>query len=79
MMQVALRGLWGRKLRTVLTALSIVLGTPMITGTFILRDQINNAFSDIFHERTRASTSCCPSRPRSTTQRHRRPARCRNR
>ena len=50
MMQVALRGLWGRKLRTVLTALSIVLGTSMITGTFILRDQINNAFSDIFHE-----------------------------
>ena len=50
MMQVALRGLWGRKLRTVLTALSIVLGTAMITGTFILRDQINNAFSDIFHE-----------------------------
>jgi len=49
-MQVALRGLWGRKLRTVLTALSIVLGTAMITGTFILRDQINNAFSDIFHE-----------------------------
>jgi putative ABC transport system permease protein len=49
-MQVALRGLWGRKLRTVLTALSIVLGTSMITGTFILRDQINNAFSDIFHE-----------------------------
>ena len=50
MMQVALRGLWGRKLRTVLTALSIILGTSMITGTFILRDQINNAFSDIFHE-----------------------------
>ncbi len=50
MMQVALRGLWGRKLRTVLTALSIILGTSMITGTFILRDQINNAFSSIFHE-----------------------------
>ncbi len=49
-MQVALRGLWGRKLRTVLTALSIILGTSMITGTFILRDQINNAFSSIFHE-----------------------------
>ena len=49
-MQVALRGLWGRKLRTVLTALSIILGTSMITGTFILRDQIDNAFSSIFHE-----------------------------
>ena len=29
MMQVALRGLWGRKLRTVLTALSIVLGSVL--------------------------------------------------
>jgi putative ABC transport system permease protein len=47
-MQVALRGLWGRKLRTVLTALAIVLGTSMISGTFILRDQINSAFSSIF-------------------------------
>jgi ABC-type antimicrobial peptide transport system permease subunit len=28
--------------------LSIVLGTSMITGTFILRDQINSAFSSIF-------------------------------
>ena len=50
MMQVALRGLWGRKLRTALTALSIILGTSMITGTFILREQINSAFSSIFHE-----------------------------
>jgi ABC-type antimicrobial peptide transport system permease subunit len=49
-MQVALRGLWGRKLRTVLTALSIILGTSMITGTFVLRAQIDNAFSSIFHE-----------------------------
>ncbi|MGH3139778.1 MAG: ABC transporter permease, partial [Gaiellales bacterium] len=47
-MQVALRGLWGRKLRTVLTALAIVLGTSMISGTFILREQINSAFSSIF-------------------------------
>jgi putative ABC transport system permease protein len=47
-MLVALRGLWGRKLRTVLTGLAIVLGTSMITGTFILRDQINHAFSQIF-------------------------------
>ena len=50
MMQVALRGLWGRKLRTALTALCIILGTSMITGTFILREQINSAFSSIFHE-----------------------------
>src|SRR5262249_44442938 len=49
-MQVALRGMWGRKLRTILTAISIVLGTCMITGTFIVRDQITNAFTQIFDE-----------------------------
>ncbi len=50
MMRVALRGMWGRKLRTVLTAISIILGAAMITGTFIVRDQITNAFSNIFEE-----------------------------
>jgi ABC-type antimicrobial peptide transport system permease subunit len=45
---VALKSLWGRKLRTVLTALSIVLGTTMIAGTFVIKDQITNAFGDIF-------------------------------
>ena len=38
----------GRKLRTVLTALAIVLGVAMVTGTFILTDSINQAFSGIF-------------------------------
>ncbi|MDX6534973.1 MAG: putative transport system permease protein [Gaiellales bacterium] len=45
---VAIRGLFGRKLRTVLTMISIILGTAMISGTFVLRDQINSGFSDIF-------------------------------
>ncbi|MGZ4431493.1 MAG: ABC transporter permease, partial [Gaiellales bacterium] len=48
MIRVALRGLLGRKLRSVLTAVSIVLGTAMISGTFVVNDQINSAFSDIF-------------------------------
>jgi putative ABC transport system permease protein len=48
MILVALRGLWGRKTRAVLTAISIVLGTAMITGTFVVRDQITGAFNDIF-------------------------------
>ena len=48
MIKVALRGLFGRKLRAVLTAIAIVLGTAMISGTFVVRDQISNAFSDIF-------------------------------
>jgi putative ABC transport system permease protein len=45
---VALKSLWGRKLRTLLTALSIVLGTTMIAGTFVIKDQITNAFGGIF-------------------------------
>ena len=48
MMLVAVRGLFGRKLRTVLTMISIILGTAMISGTFVLRDQITSGFSDIF-------------------------------
>ena len=48
MIMVALRGLWGRKTRAALTAISIVLGTAMITGTFVVRDQITGAFTQIF-------------------------------
>ncbi len=48
MMRFALRGLLGRKLRTVLTALSIILGVAMVTGSFVLTDSITNAFDSIF-------------------------------
>ncbi len=48
MMKVALRGLLGRKLRAVLTALAVVLGVAMISGTYILTDTINNGFRTIF-------------------------------
>ena len=48
MRSVALRGLWGRKLRTVLTAFAIVLGIATISGTFVLTDSITNAFDQIF-------------------------------
>ena len=48
MILVALRGLWGRKTRAILTAISIVLGTAMIAGTFVVRDQIMGAFDSIF-------------------------------
>jgi putative ABC transport system permease protein len=45
---VALRGLWGRKLRTILTAFAIVLGIATISGTFVLTDSITHAFDAIF-------------------------------
>ena len=38
----------GRKLRTVLTALAIVLGVAMVSGTFVLTDSIDDAFNTIF-------------------------------
>jgi putative ABC transport system permease protein len=43
--RVALKGLWGRKLRTVLTALAIVLGVSMISGTYVLTDTITASFT----------------------------------
>lgn len=50
MIRVALRGLAGRKFRAVLTALAIVLGVAMVSGTYVLTDTIDKAFSTIFEE-----------------------------
>ena len=44
----AIRGLLGRKLRAVLTGIAIVLGVAMISGTYILTDTIDKAFSNLF-------------------------------
>jgi putative ABC transport system permease protein len=46
--RVALAGLLGRKLRTALTAIAIVLGVAMVSGTFVLTDSIDQAFNSIF-------------------------------
>jgi putative ABC transport system permease protein len=46
----ALKGLATRKLRTVLTAIAIVLGVALVTGTYILTDSIKGAFGGIFTE-----------------------------
>jgi putative ABC transport system permease protein len=45
---VALKGLLGRKLRAVLTAVAIVLGVAMISGTYVLTDTIKAAFNTVF-------------------------------
>src|SRR3954468_3102738 len=47
MIRVALKGLWGRKLRTVRTAMAIVLGVAMISGTYILTDTITASFTKV--------------------------------
>ncbi len=48
MIRFAIRGLASRKLRTALTALAIVLGVAMISGTYVLTDSIDQAFDRIF-------------------------------
>src|SRR4030081_294161 len=48
MTRVAVRGLLGRKLRASLTAVAIVLGVAMVSGTYILTDTIKSAFSTVF-------------------------------
>jgi putative ABC transport system permease protein len=48
MLSFAVRGLLGRKLRAVLTGLAIVLGVAMISGTYILTDTIDKAFTNLF-------------------------------
>ena len=48
MTRLALKGLLGRKVRAVLTALAIVLGVAMVSGSFVLTDTISKAFTSIF-------------------------------
>jgi putative ABC transport system permease protein len=51
----ALKGLLGRKLRTALTAIAIVLGVAMVAGTFMLTDSIDQAFDSIFTDSRKGS------------------------
>ena len=48
MIRFAIKSLAGRKLRTVLTALAIVLGVAMMSGSYVLTDTIDKAFDTIF-------------------------------
>ena len=56
MIRVAIKGLLGRKIRAILTSLAIVLGVAMVSGTFVLTDTIQKAFSGVFTS-TYADTS----------------------
>jgi putative ABC transport system permease protein len=42
------KGLAARKLRSILTALAIVLGVAMVSGTFMLTDTMQKAFDEVF-------------------------------
>jgi putative ABC transport system permease protein len=48
MLSISLKGMSARKLRTVLTAIAVVLGVALISGTYILTDTINRQFDSIF-------------------------------
>jgi putative ABC transport system permease protein len=50
MIRIAWRSLLAHKLRSFLTALAILLGVAMISGTYVFTDQINKAFDEIFTE-----------------------------
>ncbi len=50
MLRLALRSLRARKLRATLIGVAIMLGTAMISGTYILTDQITGAFDTIFEK-----------------------------
>jgi putative ABC transport system permease protein len=54
--RVALRGLLGRKLRAILTALAIILGVAMVSGTYVLTDSIDRAFDNIFTDSRQGSS-----------------------
>ena len=51
----AFKSLLSRKLRTSLTAIAIVLGVAMISGTYVLTDSIANAFDAIFTQSYRGT------------------------
>ena len=48
MSRVGLPALSFRKVRGLLTALAVVLGVAMVSGTYVLTDSIDQAFDSIF-------------------------------
>ena len=48
MVRIAWRSLTAHKLRTLLTTLAILLGVAMISGTYVLTDQIDRGFQEVF-------------------------------
>ena len=53
MRRVALKGLWLRRGRAVLTALAVVLGVAMVCGTYVLTDTISQGLRRHLHHRLR--------------------------
>src|SRR5919107_1605218 len=64
MRKVALRGLFARKLRLVLTALAVALGVTLIAGTYVFTDTINRSFDRIFTQSAKGTDASIT--PRTT-------------
>ena len=50
MTSLALKSLWARKVRALLTAFAVFLGVAFVAGSFVLTDTIFAAFDEIFSE-----------------------------
>jgi putative ABC transport system permease protein len=55
MWRATLKSLLGRKVRLLLTALSVVLGVGFIAGTYVLTDTMNAAFDELFSSAAESS------------------------
>ena len=67
MIRAELRGLFGRKLRTLLTAVAIILGVAMVSGTFVLTDSIDKAFNSIFTDARTGSDAVVTGKAATST------------
>ena len=50
MLRAAIRSVLARKVRLGLTALAIILGVSLVTGTFMFTDTINSQFDSLFDD-----------------------------
>jgi putative ABC transport system permease protein len=57
----------GRKLRTILTMIAIVLGVAMVSGTFVLTDSIDQAFNSIFTDARKGSDAVITGKSATST------------
>ncbi|MGZ4131474.1 MAG: ABC transporter permease [Actinomycetota bacterium] len=55
MWRATIKGLLAKKVRLVLTALSVVLGIGFVAGTYVLTDTMNSAFDQLFAATSQAS------------------------
>ena len=70
MIAVALKGLAGRKVRALLTALAVVIGISMVSGTYILTDTMQKSFDGLFAPPTTRPTPSSRPRRSSRARRH---------